>query len=337
MSGKLTFDPVANENGTAYSNFKFKVYDGTTYSTDDYTETIDVTSLNDAPASADGTVTTAEDTKYVFSSSDFSFSDVDAGDTIQKIKVTELETAGALKLDGVEVTLDQEILISDIVSGKLTFDPVANENGTAYSNFKFKVYDGTAYSAADYTETIDVTPVDDPIPHTPLSVKPAQSDPIDPPAITVILGKNPKSQTVQDVLPEKDQGQGADITKNEPKTSLITYSPNSNGVIPRNDFQHTDLAASPGPVQGLGYDQNFIPGPGSTPVDLAGHHENLQGDKVLVFNFHERSLVDMFSHQSNPKGERVENVAGLSNFHSEVEAGKVIVFNMDERMLMELF
>ena len=62
----------------------------------------------------------------------------------RSVQITQLETAGALKLNGVDVTLNQEIGIADIIAGHLTFDPAANANGAGYSNFQFKVSDGTA-------------------------------------------------------------------------------------------------------------------------------------------------------------------------------------------------
>ena len=39
------------------------------------TMTIDVTSVNDAPAGTDNTVTTLEDTQYTFAAADFGFTD----------------------------------------------------------------------------------------------------------------------------------------------------------------------------------------------------------------------------------------------------------------------
>ena len=79
---------------------------GLLYSTASYTETINVTAVNDLPTSANGTVTATEDTQYVFTPSNFDFSDLDTGNTLQKIQVTQIETAGALKLNGVDVTLE---------------------------------------------------------------------------------------------------------------------------------------------------------------------------------------------------------------------------------------
>jgi len=164
----LTYDPVLNGNGDPYDSFGFKVYDGTAYSTAAYTMTIDVTAQNDLPTSADNTVTTLEDTQYVFLTSDFPFTDVDG--TFQGIKVTTLETVGALKLNGADVTLNQEITAADILANKLTYDPVLNGNGDPYDSFGFKVYDGTAYSTAAYTMTIDVTAQNDPPTANPQSV-----------------------------------------------------------------------------------------------------------------------------------------------------------------------
>lgn len=122
---------------------------------------INVANINDAPTSSDATVTATEDTQYVFTPANFAFTDVDSGNAIQKIRVTQLESAGALKFNGADVTADQEIAISDITSGKLTFDPATNANGTGYTNFQFKVSDGTLYSTSSYTMTINMTAVND--------------------------------------------------------------------------------------------------------------------------------------------------------------------------------
>ena len=69
---------------------------------------------NSAPTATDATVTASEDAQYVFHTADFHFSDVDAGDTLQKVQITQLESAGYLKLNDVDVTLNQEILASEI-------------------------------------------------------------------------------------------------------------------------------------------------------------------------------------------------------------------------------
>ncbi|MET0074000.1 MAG: Ig-like domain-containing protein [Candidatus Thiodiazotropha lotti] len=159
-AGNLKFVPIADANGAGYDSFGFSVNDGTTDSVANYTMTVDVTTLNDAPTAANNTVSTNEDTVYTFSASDFNFSDID-GDTLASVKITTLETVGALQLSGVDVALNQVITKTDIDAGNLKFIPVANANGAGYDSFGFSVNDGTADSAATYTMTVDVTAVND--------------------------------------------------------------------------------------------------------------------------------------------------------------------------------
>jgi hypothetical protein len=159
--GNLVFLPAQDANGTGYDSFDFKVHDGTEYSVAANTITVDVTPVQDAPTAADKTVTTNEDTAYTFSAADFGFSDVDAGDVLTKIQITSLESNGTLKLNGVDVTLNQEIAKPDIDFGFLVFTPAQDANGTGYDSFDFKVHDGTEYSVAANTITVDVTPVQD--------------------------------------------------------------------------------------------------------------------------------------------------------------------------------
>ncbi|AFM24499.1 FG-GAP-like repeat-containing protein [Desulfomonile tiedjei] len=158
--GKLSFIPAVNANGTGYATFEFKVFDGTEYSTN-YTMTIDVTPVNDAPSGADNTITTDEDTPHTFIAGEFGFSDIDIGDQLQAVQITSLPLAGQLQLNGVDVNLNDLISITDINDGKLSFIPAANANGTGYATFEFRVSDGTDFSTATYHMTVDVTPVFD--------------------------------------------------------------------------------------------------------------------------------------------------------------------------------
>ena len=72
--------------------------------------TATITDNDHAPTSSDGSVTTNEDTAYLFSSGDFSFSDED-GETLQKIIVATLPGSGALILSGTVVVIGQEIAL----------------------------------------------------------------------------------------------------------------------------------------------------------------------------------------------------------------------------------
>src|SRR5439155_11317005 len=83
--GKLKFCPAANANGSSYASFTFQVQDdgatgGLNQNLDQSadTMTIDVTSVNDAPAGTDKTVTTLEEHNYTFGAADFGFSDLNA-------------------------------------------------------------------------------------------------------------------------------------------------------------------------------------------------------------------------------------------------------------------
>ena len=117
---------------------------------------------NTAPTSANSTVTTTEDTGYTFATADFPFSDAD-GDALSLVTITTLPGAGkgTIYRDSVAVTssaLPLEVSFTRIAL--LRYVPPANGNGTGFATFKFKVNDGTADSA-EYTITINVTPVND--------------------------------------------------------------------------------------------------------------------------------------------------------------------------------
>ncbi|MFD0666317.1 tandem-95 repeat protein [Ramlibacter sp. MAHUQ-53] len=127
-----------------------------------------VTASTDAPGGSVDLVTTPEDTPIVLALSDFgTFADVD-GDALAKVQVTTLPADGKLQAynsgtsSWEDILANAEFTAADITAGKLRFVPDANENGTAYTTFGFKVHDGTTYSASAYTTTVNVTPVNDP-------------------------------------------------------------------------------------------------------------------------------------------------------------------------------
>jgi hypothetical protein len=131
---------------------------------------VSVVGVNHAPAGADGTVTTPEDTTYTFAAADFGFSDPNdsPANALKAVEVTTLPTAGTLKLAGMAVTAGQFVSAVDIAAGRLTFNPAADANGSPYATFTFQVQDdgGTANGGADLdptpnTLTINVTPVND--------------------------------------------------------------------------------------------------------------------------------------------------------------------------------
>ena len=121
-----------------------------------------------APAGADKTVTSLEDSSYTFSSGDFGFSDTSdsPANSLLAVVITTLPAVGTLKLNNVAVTLGQSVPVASI--GGLVYAPAANADGTGYASFTFQVQDdgGTANGGVDTdltarTITVDVTSVND--------------------------------------------------------------------------------------------------------------------------------------------------------------------------------
>ena len=67
-----------------------------------------------------------------------------------------------LLIGGTPVALNDVITSAQLSSNQLTFVPVANQSGSPYDTFDFEVGDGTDFSTADYTLTVNVNPVNDP-------------------------------------------------------------------------------------------------------------------------------------------------------------------------------
>ena len=121
---------------------------------------IDLIPVNDAPETVSAAATIDEDTPYIFSSSDFAFTDIDTGDAFEGIQIAKLPAAGKLLYNGSEVTVGQDVSKLDLLSGRLKFEPALNESGENYASFEFKVSDGELLSEA-VSFGVDVTPVND--------------------------------------------------------------------------------------------------------------------------------------------------------------------------------
>ncbi len=166
-AGNLTYTPPANANGAAFATFDFKVNDGVADSDMAYTITINVNAVNDPITGSDKTVSTDEDTAYIFKEADFAFSDVDAGATLNHVKITALPgpNQGTLSVGGTaiaSVSPPRQVTKAELDGGDLTYTPPTNANGAAFATFDFKVSDGTDDSDDEYTLTIDVNAVNDP-------------------------------------------------------------------------------------------------------------------------------------------------------------------------------
>ncbi|MBP1676540.1 MAG: peroxidase, partial [Bacteroidetes bacterium] len=102
------------------------------------------------PVGADGSITVEE--TYSFSSSDFTFSDADAGHVFAGIKLVSLPAKGILKYAGLPVSAGS--ICSDV--SKLTFSTNGDSGSSPFATFTFKVQASSGEeSASAYTMTIN--------------------------------------------------------------------------------------------------------------------------------------------------------------------------------------
>ncbi|RLD52598.1 MAG: hypothetical protein DRI94_02570, partial [Bacteroidetes bacterium] len=115
--------------------------------------------------SFDNTVTTTENTVYVFLPSDFPYEDAD-DDNFAKIMIGSFTENGTLFFDyndndnpdsGDTLYGGEQIFFYELEAGKLKFLPDNNTVGIPYANFGFKVSDGRQYSINDNVMTINVS------------------------------------------------------------------------------------------------------------------------------------------------------------------------------------
>ncbi|NOI75611.1 tandem-95 repeat protein [Vibrio coralliilyticus] len=134
--------------------YRVHSFDGTAYDLN-----IDIVGTNDAPTVTKVVLSNGtEDTQYQMQASQFGFTDVDTGDTLHSIAITDLPPAaqGKFVLDGHDITAGQRITASDIA--KLQFVPTPNFNGDV--QFKFTVNDGHVDSQ-EATNTLHIDAVND--------------------------------------------------------------------------------------------------------------------------------------------------------------------------------
>ncbi len=156
-SGLFTYLPQSNANGAGVATFEFQVQDngGTLNSGADTdatanTITFDIVSVNDAPEGGDNLITISEDTAYIFSQSDFPFTDTD-GDQLAGITIGSLPEIGSLVLSNAVVGAGDFISLSEIVAGEFVLIPIPGELNNIVGGFDYQVRDsgGTMYGGAD--------------------------------------------------------------------------------------------------------------------------------------------------------------------------------------------
>ena len=152
----ITFEPAANWNGTA--SFNWNGHDGNNYAIADASVTITIAPANDLPEVAAITKAGTEDVAVTFAAVDFTskFTDID-NDALFKIRIASLPLNGTLKLNGVNITLNQEVPAAQLAN--ITFVPNGNWNGS--TTFNWNGNDGTAYAAVDAPVNITITALND--------------------------------------------------------------------------------------------------------------------------------------------------------------------------------
>ncbi len=158
--GSLTLTTAANSHDDFSFTFTATATETATSNSEVTSQLINVhiQSVNDAPTATDNTLTINEDTAHTFAASEFGFSDLDTGDTLQSITITSLPASGNLTLNGVAVTENQEITTADIPN--LVYTPASHISGTSSAAIGFTVSDGTA-SSTTQSITFNITPVTD--------------------------------------------------------------------------------------------------------------------------------------------------------------------------------
>lgn len=154
--GSYSFSPLANYSGQVpLITYTLADNAGATATAN---LAISITPVNDAPIMADMPKSGTEDNVVTFTAADFigKFTDAE-GDALVKIRIDNLPANGTLKLNGIPVTIGQEIVTADLAN--LTFEPNSNWNGT--TSFNWNGFDGATYGFADAKVNITLDPVND--------------------------------------------------------------------------------------------------------------------------------------------------------------------------------
>ena len=152
--GTITFEPVANWNGSA--SFTYKVTDSSdAESAAAATVTITVSAVDDRPTASNITKSTYEDTTLTFAAGDFTgaFSDPDEH-ALKSVKIVTLPagTHGTLKVGTSDATAGQVVTAANL--GTITFEPAMSWTGTA--SFTYKVTD-SADQESTAAATVSIT------------------------------------------------------------------------------------------------------------------------------------------------------------------------------------
>lgn len=148
---------------TEVVTYSFDVVDGNGGSTPG-TLTVSISGQNDAPSSANASLTTAEDIPLTISDIDFPFVDIDGSDLLEGVRIDSLPSAvlGVLQVSSVNATVGQFVSVNDLVNGALVYVPNADANDAlGLATFNFSVFDGTDFSISPSVFTANVNAVND--------------------------------------------------------------------------------------------------------------------------------------------------------------------------------
>jgi DNA/RNA endonuclease G (NUC1) len=208
----VTYTPGADFNGS--DSFTFRANDGSVHSNIS-TVTVGVSEVNDAPAAADDSKSTSEDTPLAFPSSDLTANDSagPANESVQVLTVTSV-TADANTHGTVE-----------LAGGTVSYTPAANYNGPA--SFTYSVCDdGTTNSSPDSkctTATVNVTV--DPVNDSPTAADDSATTDEDTSVTINVLANDSDVENDSLTISAVTQGAHGSVVNNGVD---VTYSPAAN-------------------------------------------------------------------------------------------------------------
>ena len=172
---KVEFTTTANSNSNysiQYMNIDYKVDDSFNYvaidsdgrESDSAKVTIDLettgcTIRNENPSTSDDSISTNEDTAIILALSDFGTYSDNENDDIKEISIETLPNNGVITLDGIAITAETKISVSDITSNKLVFTP--SEHSDEDDSFTFKVSDSHDNWSSVHTTSVEVISIAD--------------------------------------------------------------------------------------------------------------------------------------------------------------------------------
>jgi len=224
--GDLVFTSTADLAGVGAASIPWSVTDDAGHTSSTATYTLDITNTSDDPTGADKAIdlTTAE--THTFAVSDFGFSDVDAGDALNRVQVTvQTIDNGTLELDSVTVNDSDWIDLVDITD--LVYTPTA----VGTDSFTFTVEDDSdnSVAATPSTVTFTVTPDNEaPVISGGISTAVTMSEDGEPTAFSLTLSATDVNVDTLTWAVNGGASNGVAYTSGTGNSKVITYTPNDN-------------------------------------------------------------------------------------------------------------